>query len=153
MTAGVYYIFCEPDQRLYIGSSVNVETRIAKHRSHLRAGNHRSKRMQAAWNEYGESAFEFVLLAEVRPVIGYTMRAVLEAHEGFWVQLYRSDHPRWGYNTNGLGKTWLAQVFDWSHAHLHGMWDRYWSESGEINWAQRRAQSYYVALPPYRRSE
>jgi len=151
--AGVYYILNERDGCLYIGSSVNVAYRIAEHRSGLRTGKHPNKRLQAAWKADGADAFVFSLLTEVKPVVGYTLREVLEAHEGFWMEFYRSDHPRWGYNERKLGRTWLAQVFDWGGAHMHKMWDRYWRESGHVFWQQHKAQSYYVALPPYRRSE
>lgn len=151
MTAGVYYILNQRSGHLYIGSSAKVEYRLGQHRSLLRGGKHRSKRLQAAWSKDGPDAFVFSLLTEVRPLVGYSLRELLEAHEGFWMKYYRSDHPRFGYNDRRLGKSWIAQVFDWSRAYFHKRWDAIFVEESYVYWAQRKAQEYYVELPPYRR--
>lgn len=63
-TSGVYAIKCVPTSRVYIGSSVRVSSRWAQHRWALRHGKHWRPQFQADWDEHGESAFEFTLLAE-----------------------------------------------------------------------------------------
>jgi group I intron endonuclease len=43
----------------YIGSSVDVYSRFACHKSDLKNGKHCNSHLQRAWNKYGEDAFEF----------------------------------------------------------------------------------------------
>lgn len=58
---GVYGIQCLQNRKLYIGSSDNVERRIAEHRTQLRGNRHiQLPRLQYDWNEFGESSFAFV---------------------------------------------------------------------------------------------
>jgi len=60
---GIYAIRHNISGRLYIGSAVNIERRIASHVLHLRKGNHKNQYLQNAWNKYGESDFvEYPLL-------------------------------------------------------------------------------------------
>lgn len=149
LSSGIYYIFNTNDGHLYIGSSNKVEYRLTEHRSQLRAGKHPNKRLQQAWKNGGADAFVFSLLTEVQPVEGYSLKEVLEAHEGFWIQFYRSDHPRFGYNDHGLSRSWLAEVFDWGRAYLHKRWATYYHEWMMVDFVRDRAQSYYTALPAH----
>jgi GIY-YIG catalytic domain len=63
VTIGVYRI-TGPD-RVYIGSSDDIPRRWKSHRSQLRGSRHHNYRLQAAWNEYGEAAFAFIVIEEV----------------------------------------------------------------------------------------
>lgn len=58
----VYRITCLVDGRSYIGGTLDLTRRWKEHRSGLRGGKHSNHRLQAAWNEHGENAFEFVVL-------------------------------------------------------------------------------------------
>lgn len=60
--AGVYAIHNTVSGALYIGATINFNKRQANHCSELRAGTHRNKRLQRAWDKMGESAFKFVML-------------------------------------------------------------------------------------------
>ncbi|MBU1691139.1 MAG: GIY-YIG nuclease family protein [Gammaproteobacteria bacterium] len=58
---GVYGILCLHNRKLYIGSSENVERRIAEHQTQLRGKRHiQLPRLQHDWNKFGESAFAFI---------------------------------------------------------------------------------------------
>lgn len=59
---GIYLIECMPNNKVYVGSSTRILTRLSRHRSDLRAGRHHCSYLQRAWNRYGEQAFEFVVL-------------------------------------------------------------------------------------------
>ncbi len=61
---GVYQITCRPNGRVYVGSSVQIYVRWAEHRRRLRRGDHHSRRMQGAWDKYGEESFRFSVLEE-----------------------------------------------------------------------------------------
>jgi len=92
MRAGIYYILCKRNDRIYVGQSGNVSKRFMEHRTTLRAGRHYNAGLQADWSTYGEDAFEFGTLgAERNP----RERARLEQ---MWVNTYRADDPALGYN-------------------------------------------------------
>lgn len=62
MKAGIYLIKNLINNKIYVGQSINVKTRISKHKSYLRSGSHENQHLQRAFNKYGESSFEFVIL-------------------------------------------------------------------------------------------
>ena len=66
MTCGIYRIINKVTGHTYIGSSRDIDARWKSHRAALRRGQHHSSRLQSAFNEYGESAFEFEVVKEVR---------------------------------------------------------------------------------------
>lgn len=57
--SGIYYIKNIINDLIYIGSSKDIGSRIIKHFSQLRKGNHPNHLMLADYNKYGQSAFEF----------------------------------------------------------------------------------------------
>ena len=67
MKGGVYRITNLKNGKSYVGSSVDVNYRMSRHRHELRKGIHINKHLQAAWNKYGRSCFEFQLLLNCEP--------------------------------------------------------------------------------------
>lgn len=61
---GVYAIEQVGTDRIYIGSSGNIENRWYQHRLALRRQKHHSPFLQRAWDKYGADAFRFVVLDE-----------------------------------------------------------------------------------------
>jgi GIY-YIG catalytic domain-containing protein len=64
--SGIYAIVNTLTQDRYIGSSHDLPSRFVQHKALLRRGQHHARRLQAAWNTYGEDAIMFVVL-EVLP--------------------------------------------------------------------------------------
>lgn len=62
MVCGIYQIKCIVSSRFYIGSAVNIYTRWTNHKRLLRQGKHYNKFLQAEWNKYGSTSFEFSVL-------------------------------------------------------------------------------------------
>jgi GIY-YIG catalytic domain len=60
--SGIYVIHCTMDNRIYIGSSVNLLNRKSQHLNQLRNNAHHSHKLQEAFNELGESYFNFYLI-------------------------------------------------------------------------------------------
>lgn len=60
--SGIYIISNVYNQKIYIGQAQNIRARWHKHRTALRHNCHDNKHLQAAWNKYGEKAFEFKIL-------------------------------------------------------------------------------------------
>lgn len=52
-------ITCLPTGECYVGGSACVSRRYQQHKYDLRRGQHKSRKMQAAWDRHGEEAFSF----------------------------------------------------------------------------------------------
>lgn len=51
--------------KIYVGSTINFDHRKKSHLSLLKRGKHHSRKLQMAWNKYGEDSFVFLILKEV----------------------------------------------------------------------------------------
>lgn len=60
---GVYKITIG-DRILYVGQSVNLKARLARHKRELRNGIHRNAHLQNVANKYGVDAFDFSIIEE-----------------------------------------------------------------------------------------
>lgn len=65
--SGIYKIINKIDGKYYIGSSINLLKRFYKHKLELRKNTHHNKKLQNAWNKYGEHNFEFLIIKNVLP--------------------------------------------------------------------------------------
>ena len=75
----------------YVGSSTDVKRRWRQHRSLLRRGKHDNPHLQRAWDKYGEAAFGWGVIEEVRTV------ANLLERERYWLDRYL-ENPDTCYN-------------------------------------------------------
>lgn len=62
---GIYQIKNKTNNKIYVGSSLNIKRRFSDHRRLLKNNKHHSYKLQRAYNKYGESNFEFIVLEEV----------------------------------------------------------------------------------------
>lgn len=62
---GIYRIVNLKNNKVYIGSSINIEKRFREHLSLLRKNIHFNNHLQNAFNKYGENNFKFEKLIEV----------------------------------------------------------------------------------------
>jgi group I intron endonuclease len=60
---GIYSITNMVDGKRYVGSAHSFTRRWRVHTSQLRRGAHPNRKLQAAWNKYGEESFEFEKIA------------------------------------------------------------------------------------------
>lgn len=63
--SGIYLIYCLVNERVYVGSSVNVVKRLKQHQNELEKGKHSNSLLQRAWNKYGQDAFAFGLIERI----------------------------------------------------------------------------------------
>lgn len=64
MKTGIYQIRNIHNNKLYIGSSVDLKRRKNDHFSSLKRGSHHSLKLQSAYSKHGESSFVFEILEE-----------------------------------------------------------------------------------------
>lgn len=91
---GVYCIRNKENDKRYIGSAaISLSTRWRQHRQTAQAGRHRNRHFQAAWDSYGEDAFEFTVLEHCLP--GDCL-----AREQHWIDFYNATDREFGYNAS-----------------------------------------------------
>lgn len=77
--SGIYAIENTETGRCYIGSSVDVQRRIAAHRTALRRGDHDNPHLQRAWMKHGEAVFRFILVERCES-LGLLLREQAHLH-------------------------------------------------------------------------
>lgn len=84
MSCGIYCIKNKTNNKLYVGSSRNLDRRKNDHFSALRNNRHYNKYLQRAWNKHGEENFEFQILE-------YCSESLLLTIEQCYLDTYRKD--------------------------------------------------------------
>lgn len=85
--SGVYQIVNIETNERYIGSTKNFNSRKAHHLYELRKRKHRTKKLQCAYNEYGEDVFAFLILEYVQ-----TNRERRVEREQYWMDLLHPEY-------------------------------------------------------------
>lgn len=89
--SGIYCFKNKINNKLYIGSSINIFSRKAEHLRVLKKNKHHSFHFQKSWNKYGENNFEFKIIK----VCG---KNSLIYQERFYIKKYKSNNRNFGYN-------------------------------------------------------
>jgi group I intron endonuclease len=128
LDTGVYGIRNKINLKIYIGSSAGpFKLRLGVHKSALRGGCHYNDHLQAAWNKYGETSFEFIIIERCIP-------QECVAKEQYWIDTYNSVNPEKGYNLSPTAGSTLGMKF---------------SEEGKANCRERNRKRY--SDPLYRK--
>ena len=88
---GVYKILNKVNNKLYVGSSTFVQSRLRLHKSHLRKNKHVNKHLQSSFNKYGIENFQFLLIEECE-------ESNLIEREQYWIDLLDTCNKDKGYN-------------------------------------------------------
>lgn len=92
---GIYAIMNLHNKKLYIGQSIDIESRWKQHFSELRRGTHHNRYLQAAYNKYGADSF-------VVAILELCDKAKLNEREAYWVAKENS-YGDGGYNLSAGG--------------------------------------------------
>lgn len=88
----IYLIKCLVNNKIYIGSSVNLRNRINRHYNDLINNKHSSKHLQNAFNLHGDENF-------IVEVLEFCDREELLLKEQHFLDLYKPWDRKIGYNT------------------------------------------------------
>lgn len=91
--SGIYQIRNLIDNKVYIGSSLNLYKRIYYHIYKLNRNKHNNKHLQNAWNKYGEENFVFEILEFV-----VSNNELLKKKETHYIQKFNVCDKSIGYN-------------------------------------------------------
>lgn len=94
MNCGIYCIKNLINNKIYIGKTNDLQSRWKNHLFVLRANTHSNKHLQTAFNKYGESNFEFIVLLS----FNYFNNDELNQLEIQYIQEYKSYINTFGYN-------------------------------------------------------
>jgi len=81
---GIYGIFCLSNNKIYIGSTKNMNKRFNDHRYILNINKHKNKHLQNAWNKYGKNNFKFKIIEKYDK---YDENTILMS-ERKWINFY-----------------------------------------------------------------
>ncbi len=90
--SGIYIICNNVNQKVYVGSSQNIKTRISKHFNELRKNIHKNRHLQGAWNKYGKENFELKIIENIQE------KDKLIEREQFYINKYNAFNENFGYN-------------------------------------------------------
>ncbi|HEY0459339.1 MAG TPA: GIY-YIG nuclease family protein [Pyrinomonadaceae bacterium] len=99
--SGVFQIRNLQNEKIFVGSSLNLEGIFNRHRFALNAGSHQNKALQADWNEAGAENFAFEILEEIQPRENLDLKKELEFLEDLWLENLQPYGER-GYNERKL---------------------------------------------------
>lgn len=94
MNCGIYCIKNLINNKVYIGKTNDLQSRWKNHLFVLRANTHSNKHLQTAFNKYGESNFEFIVLLS----FNYFNNDELNQLEIQYIEQYKSYINTFGYN-------------------------------------------------------
>lgn len=92
MIIGIYKITNKINNKIYIGSSINIKQRWKKHKTELNNRKHHSKHLENAWHLYGSKNFEFSIIEETKDEL------TLLEKEQYYLDLYKPFLEENGYN-------------------------------------------------------
>jgi len=96
--SGIYQIKNIKNNKVYIGSSINIKSRFQKHLSELRRNVHPNKHLLESFKRYGEHSFDFFILEEIEDL------SLLTHREQYYLDLFKSYDKNNGYNLRKIAE-------------------------------------------------
>lgn len=93
MKTGIYKILNKRNNKVYIGSAIDIKKRWRDHKWHLNHNKHHNSHLQSAWNKFGENSFVFLILIEC------DVTGLLTLENEFIVK-HNANNNKFGYNIN-----------------------------------------------------
>jgi group I intron endonuclease len=94
---GVFQIRNLSNEKVFVGSSMNLEGIFNRHEFQLKMGGHPNKDLQKDWNALGAENFAFEILEELEPRENLDDKAELTFLEDLWLEKLEPYGER-GYN-------------------------------------------------------
>ena len=89
--SGIYKITNIINDKVYVGSAVNINYRFKTHKRLLNNNKHFNTHLQSSYNKNGKENFKFEIIELVN-------EDVLLERETFWISFMMSNNPDYGYN-------------------------------------------------------
>jgi len=102
---GIYKITNTTNNKVYIGQSQDIVTRLRGHKATLKVNTHFNIHLQRAYNKYGINSFSYETLEECS-------EDIINERESYWIEFYNSRDRFHGYNIDYGG---TKDVFSEEH--------------------------------------
>lgn len=100
----VYSIENITNNKVYIGSAIDIKSRFRQHKSDLNLNKHTNLLLQRAWNKYGNDKFVFITIEEIQNPKELIVR------EQFWINKFFSSERLFGYNIREIAASNLGMI-------------------------------------------
>jgi len=104
---GIYKITNNLNGKVYIGSSVSILNRIAKHKQLLLDNKHFNKHLQSSFNMHGANNFSFDILEKLDVID----KDLLKEREEYNILFFKSNEKDFGYNSRIICDTNLGKKY------------------------------------------
>lgn len=97
--AGIFQVKNTANGKVLLGSSLNLEGSLNRHKFMLKFGSHTNQALQKDWDDFGPANFVFEILEEVKRSDNpnFNLRDELTLLEGIWLEKLQPFGER-GYN-------------------------------------------------------
>ena len=109
--SGIYKITNLVNKKTYIGSAKSILNRFSVHKRTLRRNKHFNKHLQSSYNKYGIDNFSF----EILEIIDCKNVNFINEREEFFIQKYKSNDNKFGYNNRVICTTNFGRKFSKEH--------------------------------------
>lgn len=96
---GIYKITSLHNNKVYIGSSDNIDKRIICHKSRLKRNVHHSDYLQNVYNKYGKENLQYSVI----DILDNSLNKI--EREQFWMDNYKSYDKNFGYNMSKIASS------------------------------------------------
>lgn len=103
---GIYKITNKVTNKIYVGSSINIENRWNQHKKYLSKGTHKLPKLQNSVNKHGFENFVFEVIEECK-------KELLIEREQYWIDTLDSYNK--GYNSRPIANSNLGIKFSDEH--------------------------------------
>ena len=102
---GIFLIRNTTNNKVYLGSGLDIQGIINRHKFALSMGGHQSKELRKDWNALGADKFEFEIVDQMEPrdEPGFDARRELQFMEEMWLEKLEPYDER-GYNERKLSR-------------------------------------------------
>jgi group I intron endonuclease len=102
MITGIYKIRNIVNNKIYIGSAVDIKKRWRDHKWYLKENKHHNSHLQSSYNKYGLKNFEFIVESECEIINLLTEERKL-------ILKYNANNNQFGYNVNDPENIFLGR--------------------------------------------
>lgn len=133
--SGIYIIRNNTNNNIYVGSSYNINKRRINHFLQLKKNRHQNKHLQASYNLYGESSFDFevVLLCHRDLLLFYEQQFIDQLNPEY--NLYRVAGSPVGYKHKDKTKVKISESLKGKKKIIHNK--RVYSLEDKAKYAER----------------
>lgn len=100
---GVYCIRCKVNNKAYIGSSKNIQSRWCKHKRDLKKGCHGNIHLQKDYDKYGKDNFLYYVLINCKS-------SELHRYEYIYMEMFSTRDKAIGYNITPVSNVSIIQI-------------------------------------------